>query len=111
MPKESCTWPVCLDRCPQTVRWEAGKSTPRRIDLKVLPKFFEDLTTGLKNFELRYNDRDFQVGDILCLREWDDQTKQYSGNHRAREVTYVLHQGVPRGLEPGYVILGLRVPK
>lgn len=38
-------------------------------DLKILPRYFDAVEDGSKPFEVRRNDRDYQVGDILLLRE------------------------------------------
>jgi hypothetical protein len=38
--------------------------------LKVDPQFFDDLVNGRKSFEVRLDDRNFKVGDILHLWEW-----------------------------------------
>lgn len=37
-------------------------------ELKLDTKFFDDVKSGKKNFEIRKNDRDYQVGDILKLK-------------------------------------------
>lgn len=34
-------------------------------ELKTLPEYFELVRKGIKNFEVRKNDRDFKVGDML----------------------------------------------
>lgn len=39
-------------------------------ELKTWPEFFEEIVTGRKTFEIRLNDRGFQVGDGLWLREY-----------------------------------------
>ncbi len=48
-------------------------------DLKTWPVYFEEIWRGLKNVELRFNDRDYQTGDILALREWEPSPKPDSG--------------------------------
>ena len=42
--------------------------------LKILPQYFEDKLKGIKNWEIRNNDRPFKVDDILQLEEWSDET-------------------------------------
>ena len=72
-------------------------------ELKTLPKFFKAQVTGNKQFEVRKNDRDFQVGDILMLQEWDNG---YTDAEASVIVTYVLKDF--EGLNDGYVVLGTR---
>ena len=40
-------------------------------DLKCDPVPFAAVASGQKLSELRFNDRDFQSGDTVTLREWD----------------------------------------
>jgi hypothetical protein len=40
-------------------------------ELKIWPQYFDAVMTGRKNFEVRKNDRGFQAGDVVILREWD----------------------------------------
>lgn len=40
-------------------------------DLKTWPQFYERVITGEKNFELRTNDRVYQAGDTVILKEYD----------------------------------------
>lgn len=73
-------------------------------DLKVWPEFFAALASGRKTFELRKNDRDFQEGDTLLLREWNFGGG-YTGAKIEAAISYKL-EGFT-GIEPGYAILGL----
>ena len=43
--------------------------------LKIKPEYYKDIDRGLKTFELRKNDRDFKVGDILMLIKLDGEGK------------------------------------
>ena len=42
-------------------------------ELKIWPEFFKQIRNGRMKFQLRRNDRDFQVGDELLLKEWDPE--------------------------------------
>lgn len=78
-------------------------------ELKTWPRFFQPLLDGIKKFELREDDRNFQVGDILNLREYIPETSDYSGRFIKFMVVYKLtHADFPKGIQPGYCILGLQ---
>ena len=59
-------------------------------DIKVWPEFFPGLLDRSKSFEVRNNDRDYKVGDVLMIREWDPSSETYTGRRVLRRVTYVL---------------------
>ncbi len=42
--------------------------------LKTWPEYFDLVECGLKTFEIRENDRNFQVGDTLILMKYDPST-------------------------------------
>ena len=46
-------------------------------ELKILPNYFYDVVSGIKTFEVRFNDRDFQLGDQLLLKEYFKDTDTY----------------------------------
>ena len=65
----------------------------RKINLKIWPEYFKEILTGNKRFELRKNDRDYEVGDILILEEWCPSRDGYTGNTIKCVVTYILKDG------------------
>ena len=75
----------------------------RRHKLKLAKMFFEDVRLGRKSFELRKNDRDYKIGDILELREMDNG--EPTGRVIEKEITYIL-EGFA-GLKEDYCILAL----
>ena len=82
----------------------------RKHELKTWPAFFAAIRDGDKTFEVRRNDRGFQTGDVLVLREWDPNRSYgsgaYTGNDEWRTVTYVL-TGEEFGIKDGFCVMGL----
>lgn len=76
-------------------------------ELKILPKYFDDIVRNKKSFEVRRNDRDFEVGDILMLRECSGG--KYSGCKVTAEVTYILDKF--EGIKERYIVMGIKVIK
>jgi len=74
-------------------------------ELKVWPTFFRDMLAGDKTFEVRKNDRGFNVGDELILREWDPQAQRYTGATTRRRVHYLTRLDLIGC--PGFVAMGL----
>jgi len=62
--------------------------------------------SGFKTFEVRKNDRDFKIGDILLLKEWDNIKNEYTGSSTKYTITYILYGG-QFGIEVDYVVLGI----
>ncbi|MBN3945059.1 MAG: DUF3850 domain-containing protein [Nostoc sp. NMS7] len=60
-------------------------------NLKTWMPFYQDVIDGRKTFELRKNDRNYQVGDILNLIEVDPSNKLTpTGRQANKEVIYLL---------------------
>lgn len=75
-------------------------------ELKIYPTYFEAVISGKKTFEVRKNDRKYRVGDILILKEWDNI--KYSGREVRAEVIYLIDDKFA-GIQPGYVVMGIRL--
>lgn len=78
----------------------------KKHELKMLPQYFQAVWDGIKTFELRKDDRDYQRGDILVLKEWDGA--KYTGSALCVKVTYILQDAEKYGLKDGYIIMGIR---
>jgi hypothetical protein len=92
----------------------------RRHVVKSWPEFYGLVASGKKNFELRRNDRDYQIGDEIELREFEPKIPShhlgegtYTGRTITKRISYLVHGiGVGaieplRGLAMGYCILQL----
>lgn len=75
-------------------------------ELKTLKPYFQDVAIGVKTFEVREDDRKFQVGDYLLLNEIASDLRP-TGRTISREIIYKLPGG-EFGLAEGYCILGIR---
>jgi ribosomal protein S17 len=75
-------------------------------NLKTHPEYFQKVLDRKKKFELRKNDRDFKVGDCLCLEEWSPIDKEYTGREIYVIVDYIFDGG-KMGLEEGMVIMSI----
>lgn len=73
---------------------------------KIAPPYFLAVKLGVKPFEVRLNDCNYQEGDTIVLREYADGA--YTGQEIVREITYVLDS--PAYCKEGYVVLGIGMP-
>jgi len=75
-------------------------------EIKCQPEYFEPLLTGDKTCEVRENDRDYQVDDILLIREFNPRTRDgYTKRSVARRITHILRD-FP-AVDKKYVVLSL----
>lgn len=61
-----------------------------KIEKKVLPKYFQLILDGIKKYELRLADFECKEGDILILKEWNSETKSFTGREMEKKVTMSL---------------------
>lgn len=77
-------------------------------ELKCWPVFFRMMRLGIKRFDIRKDDRGFRVGDHVVQREWDPETKKYSGARMEFRVVCMLRHEDFQGVAPGFVVMGLQ---
>ncbi|QIS00593.1 DUF3850 domain-containing protein [Vibrio diabolicus] len=75
-------------------------------ELKIQSVHFDDFLAHRKTHEVRINDRDYQAGDCLNLREID-ANGEYTGQEANAEVSHVLHGG-QFGIAEGCCVLSLK---
>jgi hypothetical protein len=75
-------------------------------ELKIWPVAFAAVWSGHKTAEFRKHDRDFNVGDVLCLREYDEESDLYTG----REVIATLtHMQKGFGIPEEFIMLSFQI--
>ncbi len=78
---------------------------PRTHELKVQTQFWQSLWDFKTTAQLRQDDRQYRVGDILDLREYNPAFG-FTGMNCKRRVTHILrHEDVPYGVRRGWCIL------
>lgn len=70
-------------------------------DLKIMSEYYKSVVSGEKRFEIRKNDRAYQLGDVLRLQEY--KNGEYTGFVYEAEITYITDYAQ----REGYVVLGL----
>lgn len=71
-------------------------------ELKTLPNYYQAVRDGLKTFECRFNDRNFEVGDTVILKEYLPESKTYTGRQMEIKIKYILENF--EGLNDGWVV-------
>lgn len=87
-------------------------------ELKCLTEFYPDVVNGNKPFEVRRDDRNFKIGDVIKLNEVEtialipktdfiSSYEEYTGRTCTLLVTYKL-TGERWGIKDGYCVLGVK---
>ena len=77
-------------------------------ELKCHPNYLRRVISGQKTFEIRKNDRDYQLGDVLVLKEFDPAI----GWQKYQPVTYQRVEVVYMTTfeqKDGYVVMGIKL--
>ena len=72
-------------------------------ELKTIQPYFEDVWCDRKTFEIRKNDRDFQINDLLVLKEYNGMMLR----NIVAKIIYILDD--INYVKEGFVILGIKI--
>lgn len=61
----------------------------RRVEKKAWPEWFERVISGIKTYEYRLADFEIEPDDILVMREWDPQSKEYTGRVAEAKIGHI----------------------
>ncbi len=76
--------------------------------LKCISEYYTAIALGDKMFEVRKDDRGYEIGDWIWLVETLKITNEETGRTQGPfEITYILHGGI-FGIEEGYCIMQLK---
>lgn len=75
--------------------------------LKIRPCYFYYVHEGFKNFEIRKDDRGYEVGDLIHFVNVSGEDYTYATNN-VFQITYILRDALEFGLNKDYCILSLK---
>lgn len=78
-------------------------------ELKCYPEYYEPVVSEKKRFEIRYNDRNYEINDYLLIKEYGLNDcigrYDYTGRYCLCKINYVLDN--IKYLQQGYVCLSI----
>ncbi len=80
-------------------------------ELKIDEKWFDAIVKNEKTCEVRKNDRNFEVGDIIhfTLAEDASEENKKKAENLLLKITHVLtDQDFPNGIMPGYCVISFK---
>lgn len=72
------------------------------VEKKILPKYFEEIIKGNKKFEIRKDEDNLEVGDLIILKEY--MNEKYTGREYQVKIKYILRNVSEYGLKDEYLI-------
>lgn len=75
--------------------------------LKTINPHFSQIWDGLKTFEIRQDDRGYEVGDTLHLKETDQTGEVYTGREIYVKVSHMIRGG-QYGIAQDYVVMSIQ---
>ena len=85
---------------------------PKKHVLKIEEHFYRSIVDGTLNFNLRKNDRDYEVDDIVVFRPYSCESGEYGPESFEYIITTIIHHTeVAVGedaLNDGYCVFGFK---
>ncbi|BDM64559.1 hypothetical protein NFHSH190041_20110 [Shewanella sp. NFH-SH190041] len=75
--------------------------------LKIDPELYNAVRNRTKTAEIRRDDRNYKVGDLLIIYPFDRQSGCRIGDDECRRVVTHKVDGGQFGIEPGYCLLSM----
>ncbi|EMW5402137.1 DUF3850 domain-containing protein [Enterococcus faecalis] len=72
--------------------------------LKINHEYFTPVLQGIKNFEIRFNDRNYSVGDTVLLQEIEPESRNYTGRELKVKIVYITDYEQ----KDGYIVFGFK---
>jgi uncharacterized protein DUF3850 len=82
------------------------REKPMTHSVKCWTQYYGAIRDNIKRFDLRKDDRGYEVGDKVIFEEFKHGVGEYTGKTVERRIAYILRDF--DGLMPGYCILGLK---
>lgn len=89
---------------------ERGPDTQKQVnehELKIWPKYFNAVLDGSKKDEIRKNDRNYHVGDILFLKEFNPETERFTGRSLKKWVSFIVPGG-NFGIDKDFCVMSMK---
>ncbi len=67
-----------------------------KIEKKLKKEFFENVVSGAMNTDLRIADFECNEGDIIAFKEWDGESKTFTGREVEKTVVFSVKFDRPR---------------
>ena len=75
--------------------------------IKCVQPYFLEVWNGQKKFEVRINDRNYNVGDIVMMDCFDKESDQITGATMNIRITYLIENF--EGLKEGWCVFGFDI--
>jgi hypothetical protein len=78
-------------------------------DIKIKSKYLGRILDGSKTFEIRNNDRDFQVGDKVSFTEVSENPERLQPEEPCLLVKITYITNFPDGIKDGFVVFSFKI--